>query len=198
MSNADAHPAHPPLGTVADSSASRMRALQHALHAAQLAFSHEKSGDTAAASSCFASSATKLKSIADLSSLSDTQRQSLQKFILTYQQRAQQQSSSGSATSGAGGGSAAVDGMDSELRTLRIVPEGREPLEPSVVPFNPDTADGYPPKEVVARASWLARLLSSVLSEGGFVVPTVYVPSALWLRGCGAPPPPPPLSRLVV
>jgi hypothetical protein len=76
--------------------------------------------------------------------------------------------------------------MDSELRALRIVPEGRDPLEPCAVPHNPDTPDGCPPKEVVARASWLSRLLRSVLSDGGFIVPTVYVPSALWLRGCGA------------
>ncbi len=189
ISNSDAHPARSALGTVGDSSASRMRALQHALQAAQLAFSHEKSGNAVAASSCFATSAAELTSVAGLSSLSETQRLALQKFILTYQQRALQQSPSRSAVKGAVGAPAVADSMDSDLRALRIVPEGREPLEPSVVPFNPDMPDGCVPKEVVARASWLSRLLSSVLNQGGFVVPTVYVPSALWLRGCGSPPP---------
>lgn len=177
-------PKQRPSHTVADTVAARMSALQHALQAAHIALSLEKSGDAAAAAAIFASSAEELKSLSSLTSLSDSQRSVLHKFISVYQQRAQQPQATGVHSSSSGGAQAADEFMDSELRVLRIVPEGRAPLEPSVVPFSPDR-DGCPPKEIVARASWLSRLLRSVLNDGGFVVPTVYVPSALWLRGCG-------------
>jgi hypothetical protein len=173
-------------GTIGDSTAMRMRSLHHALQTAQLAFSLEKSGDAAGAATCFANSAEEFNCISSSASLSDTQRLTLQKFISTYRQRAHQHTSSGSQIAGGARGLPVVaDNIDNELRALRIVPEGRDPLEPSAVPFNPDS-DGCPPKEIVARASWLSRLLRSVLSDGGFIVPTVYVPSALWLRGCGS------------
>ena len=174
-----------PLGAVGDGSESRMRALQHALQGARLALSLEKSGDTAAAAACFANSADELKALSGSDTLGETQRLVLQKFITTYQHCAQRQTSGAASTSGAAGAPAVAVSMDNELRALRITPEGRDPLEPSAVPHNPDTPDGFPPKEIVARASWLARLLRSVLSDGGFIVPAVYVPSALWLRGCG-------------
>jgi hypothetical protein len=176
---------HPSPGSVNDTSVSRMFVLQKALHAAKLALSLEKSGDTVSAASYFADSANELKALTNLTSLNEAQRTALHKFINAYQQRAHQLTTSGSFVSAAGASLAHIDGIDTELRVLRIVPEGRDPLEPSAVPFNPDTPDGCPPKEIVSRASWLSRLLRFILSDGGFIVPTIYVPSALWLRGCG-------------